>query len=621
MCGFIGYLKPKVNSPSLDQLNIASRLIQYRGPDDEGVLEVEFERNSGQLWRLGVAHRRLAIIDLAGSTQPLSSHDGRYVIVFNGEIYNYQSVRDRLMGLGHTFTTKGDTEVIIESYRRWGEDCVEYFNGMFAFSLWDKQNNVLMLARDRYGEKPLFVMSDAYSGLAFSSEIKALMALLNKRIEIDSFSIQQHLLYKYLPGPNSYFKEIKKVPPGGVLLWKDGNVFKHSYWRSPDLSVRECDKAISEEKTTNIIHQAVASRMVSDVPVGCFLSGGLDSSTVLYFMTKEREGDPVESFSVGFKRMGPHDPLDETQMAEIAAKHCGARFHRVEVDPGIVWDILPELTRFRDGPLSEPADVPLYIMSKFARQKVKVVLSGEGADEVFGGYPKYGVETFLSFVPGIAKPIFRCLAAHLTDGSKKRLLFEILGTNNQRERWARWFGAWSENDLQMMLNPPKEIELKELDLTPNNSCLRSIMAFDQSFWLTDNLLERADRMAMACSLETRMPFLDHRLLEYVTTIPDHKRAFGFGLKRHFRSVMSNYLPKQIINQPKIGFRTPFGNWMKTVWAGRIKELIGNNNSLIYNYLDYQKSVHLVDDYLTGKSNNVKGIWTLVALEFFLQEYL
>ncbi len=368
-------------------LRSMAAVIAHRGPDDEGFLEVH--AGSGE-YRIGLAHRRLSIIDLGTGHQPLGNEDGSVQVVFNGEIYNFRALRDELIARGHRFATASDTETIVHLYEDYGVDCVRHLRGMFAFAIWDGNRERLFLARDRFGQKPLFLWQSD-SELAFASEIKALRVLPGVSPEVDTDAVWDYLAYRYVPGPATLIKGIRKLPAGCWGLWQGGELEVRRYYTPPDLGL-----ALNSDPPTNpvgtfleCLEDAVACRMVSDVPFGAFLSGGIDSSAVVSLMARH-SAQPVSTFSVGFRE----SEYSELSYARTIADHFGTNHHELTVSEAHLIDHLPALVRYRDAPVSEPSDIPIYLLSKEARRSVKMVLTGEGSDEFMGGYPKHVFERY-----------------------------------------------------------------------------------------------------------------------------------------------------------------------------------------------------------------------------------
>ncbi len=531
--------------------------IAHRGPDGDGEFFQSFDRDTA---RVALGHKRLAILDPVGGAQPMTS--GNLALTFNGEIYNFAALQTELTALGHVFATRSDTEVILKAYRQWGTRCVDHLRGMFAFALWDGDSRTLMLARDRFGKKPLFLTRNLRS-IIFSSEIKSLMEFTDKQIEPSA--LEAYFAYRYVPGPLTFFKHIEKLMPGTVAVWRDGKLTVDRYWQPPD-AVPQAQWRGGDPVSAlrGALDEAVALRMVADAPFGAFLSGGLDSSTIVALMARHSTV-PIDTFAVGFDQPG-FSELDE---AALVASHVGSRHHALTVGSDDFPEVLPLLIRARDAPVPEPSDIALYRLAMHAAKSVKMVLTGEGADEILGGYPKHRAErlsaAYRRAVPG---GLHRGLVLPLADRAPRRvrLAARTVGLHDEPARFARWFGALDPDERRELLAGPAH------DFTPpavsGTTALRRIFHFDQTSWLPDNLLERGDRVTMAASIEARMPFLDQELVALVSALPDGKRLN----KNLLREVAGGLVPARTIQRKKVGFRAPTGEWLR----GKLKPFLMDN---------------------------------------------
>jgi asparagine synthase (glutamine-hydrolysing) len=621
LAGIVGFVDEGVRRAALRAMAAA---VQHRGPDDEGSFETLL--SDGQ-W-VGLAHRRLAIIDLAFGHQPMGNEDNSIQIVFNGEVYNFAQLRVELSSAGHVFKTHSDTETIVHAYEQWGVDCVTHLEGMFSFVIWDAPRQRLYMARDRFGEKPLF-LHHRDGLLVFGSEIKSILAFPGMAAEFDPGSLLPYLAYRYSPGPGTMFKGISKLPPAHYAIYENGRLSQHRYYTSPDARPRGVVSMPPSDPVTGflgLLDDAVRTRMVSDVPFGAFLSGGLDSSAIVALMSRHT-GLPVKTFSVGFADAR----FSELSYARVVAGALGTEHHELQIDEADIVTHLPTLVRFRDAPLSEPSDVPIYLLSKWARQEVKMVLTGEGSDEVLGGYPKHVLERLsgaYAAVPGRLHADFLQPAVEALPFEFHRVKTAVasLGTKPFSLRMPRWFGALGVDEAADLLtdgpwkagDPPAS--MPALDRAPGNSALREVLKFDQTSWLPDNLLERGDRMTMAASIEARMPFMDHRLLEFVSALPDHYRVSGSKTKWVLRRAMGDVLPDSILRRKKVGFRVPVSEWFRGALKGYVVEALCGPDSRTRKYFNAGKLDGLLDSHFRGQRNHEKLIWALLNLEVFHQAY-
>ena len=624
MCGIAGFVGRVEGSAAGLGLRAMAAAVQHRGPDDEGF----FESSLADGQRVGLAHRRLSIIDLALGHQPLGNEDGSVQIVFNGEVYNFAALRAELLAAGHVFKTHSDTETIVHAYEQWGTGCVSRLMGMFAFAIWDAPRQRLFIARDRFGKKPLF-LHQRDGMLLFASEIKSILAFPGLATEFDPESLLPYLTYRYLPGPRTMFKGVRKLAPGSCAVYEQGRLTETRYYASPDAQARQPELGAGADPVNGflaLLDDAVRIRMVADVPFGAFLSGGLDSSAIVALMTRHSEL-PVKTFSVGFAESA----YSELAYARAVAVAFGTEHHEVQVTESDIVAQLAALVRFRDAPLSEPSDIPVYLLAKQARLDVKMVLTGEGADELLGGYPKHVVERFsgaYALLPhwlhsGLLQPLADSMPF---DFQRFKTAVASLGTLPFALRMPRWFGPLGMTKLADLLceGPWKPADplrcLPALEQVKGNSALRAILNFDQSSWLPDNLLERGDRMTMAASIEARMPFMDHRLLDFVSVLPDHWRVRGTQTKWILRDAMRRVLPATILQRRKVGFRVPVNEWFRGPLKGLVLQSLCSPASRTRAYFDTVKLDALVLAHLDGRQNHEKLIWALVNLEVLHQEY-
>jgi asparagine synthase (glutamine-hydrolysing) len=623
MCGLAGFLFSQRINSLVSTLKEMTDAISHRGPDDEGFW---FNRTSGSSPQVGLGHRRLSIIDLSTGHQPIGNEDGSVQIVFNGEIYNFQRLRDELIQRGHRFVTTSDTETIVHAYEEFGDDCVTHLRGMFAFAIWDDRRKRLLLARDPFGKKPLFI-HEQDGNLVFASEIKALLKFPGIEARLDEDALWDYHTFRYVPGPKTLFRGIRKLNPGSYAVWEKGSLRETRYFVPPD-SHRFSANSLPADPVGEFLEQldeAVKIRMISDVPFGAFLSGGLDSSAIVALMSRHSIL-PVNTFSVGFSEA----KYSELQYAKVIADHFKTDHHELIISADQMIEQLPKLVRYRDAPVSETADIPIYLLSLEARKSVKMVLTGEGSDEILGGYNKHVFENFA----GTYHLIPKALRHSVIESFMRRLPYRFrslktavatLGLDSFNERMPRWFGALSSAELSELstLRPALHATNDGPPFygDPSNSSLRKILYFDQTSWLPDNLLERGDRMTMAASLEARMPFMDHVLAGFVSNLPDHYRVRNRRGKWILREAMSRILPKAILDRPKVGFSMPVNEWFRGPMREYVYDHLTGPSSKIRPYYRPASLQRTLDEHMQGRQNHEKLIWCLLNLELWHQAYL
>jgi asparagine synthase (glutamine-hydrolysing) len=622
MCGIAGFITNRDFDGLSRDLREMARAIAHRGPDDEGFLETS-TRNT--LYRVGLAHRRLSIIDLSTGHQPMSNEDGSVQIVFNGEIYNFQALRADLIARGYAFRTKSDTETIVYAYQEWGPDCVSRFRGMFAFAIWDAKHERLFLARDRFGKKPLFLYESAGT-LAFASEIKAILKFPGVSARVNHDCLGDYFSYRYVPGPATLFAGIRKLAPGSYAVWERGVLTESRYFLPADGNSLHESAVPTDPVSTflQILDESVRIRMISDVPFGAFLSGGIDSSAVVGLMSRHSQL-PIKTYSVGFSEA----KYSELDYARTIAAQFKTDHHELVIAQKHFLDNLPALVRYRDAPVAEPSDIPIYLLSVEARRTVKMVLTGEGSDEFLGGYPKHVYERYATAYQKIPRylrsRLIEPVSRALPYGARriKTAIFN-LGIENRAERMPRWFGAISNKERDELLNfapsTQNHLDAPQFATQPGNSALRNILYFDQTSWLPDNLLERGDRMTMAASIEARMPFMDHELAAYVSGLPDEWRVRGRQTKRILREAMKLLLPAKILDRPKVGFRVPINEWFRTDLSDYLRSHLSGPQSVTCSY--YRPAVlrRYLDEHQAGRQNHEKLLWTMLNLEIWHREY-
>ena len=618
MCGIGGWAVPSSVVKDSD-LNSCLDCIRHRGPDDKGAFSETIDSSE---FVIGLGHRRLSILDLEGGVQPMQSPDRKCTVVFNGEIYNFSSLRDILEDSGHVFSTKSDTEVLLNSYLEWGVEMVERIKGQFSFAIWDSVQNRLLLARDHFGLKPLY-FSRVGHGLVFASEIKAILGMPGTSdFSLDEREIPNYLQHRYVPNPNTFFSGVSKLRPGHYATWnleeglKEVEYFQPFELRKGVVQVESRDEIV--KKFSEHLERSVRMRMVSDVPFGAFLSGGVDSASIVAIMSKISRL-PIKTFSVGFEV----SENSELEFARMVAEEFECDHHELIVKPEDLPSHLEELIGLRDAPVAEPSDIPIFLLSKFASKEVKMVLTGEGSDEILGGYEKYFLEVYGS---KYRKWTPRFIRESLVSGSinllpekfwRWKMAINTLNITDNEERMAAWFGGMRPSEIEGFLinDAPVTVPYR---WSEEHSEIRNLMDFDQRFWLPDNLLERGDRMTMAASIEARMPFMDVELAEFVSSLPDKMRVRSMTTKRILRDAMSDRLPKTILERPKVGFRVPVMEWFRGELADWLSDLL-LNDSKISEFALEESVIQLLGEHRSGKRNHEKVLWSLASLEIFLRK--
>ena len=626
MCGICGKLE--FSAASRGDSATARRMldpIRHRGPDDEGIY-------SGSQITLG--HRRLSIIDLNTGHQPLSNEDGSVWITFNGEIYNYRELRPYLVGQGHKFRTESDTEVIVHLYEEFGPRCVEKLRGMFAFAIWDEKQRSLLLARDRVGIKPLYYYkNDEF--LAFGSEIKSILALPEVKREVLPQSIDRFLTFYYVPGQETLIKDVYKLAPGHYLLAKDGKAEIHRYW---DLDFSRKDEKSSESETEkrllDMLAESVELHMISDVPVGFLLSGGVDSTAMLS-LASERTKQPLSSYTVGFEGRGV---IDERPFARLAAKTFGTDHHEITISPREFVDFMPKYVWHMEEPVCEPPAIALFYVSKLASQYVKVLISGEGGDEAFAGYSTYrNISFFERF-----KPLLRTLnpswmpalsGISTAVGSEKAAKYlPLLNTRFEDYYYSRTSGPlqyfnseypnlYSDAFVSHIAKESSLEPIRRYHQAANGYGLVDRMLYvDSKSWLPDDLLIKADKMTMANSVELRVPLLDHAVLEFAAAMPVQYKVRGNTTKYIAKKALSSRVPKPILDRRKAGFPVPYESWLANGMKPWVRDVLFDSKTVNRGYFSRTAIEDLVTrNELSG--NCGKEIFSLVTLELWHRELL
>ncbi len=642
MCGVVGFKTNQNFNRLRESLPEAILKLDHRGPNDSGLF---IDENHG----LGLGHRRLSVIDLSkAGRQPMASDDKRVQIVYNGEVYNFREIRKTLKELGHTFRTDTDTEVVLAAYRQWGIDCLKQFTGMFSLGLWDEKEECLFLARDRLGIKPLFYYYVS-GALFFASELKALMGLSAFPRNLDHDAVPLFLHYQYIPAPRTVFKNTFKLLPGHFARFRKGSLTVKPYWTLPDpkgnkpMSVQREEDAL--EELDRLLTKSVSDRLISDVPLGGLLSGGIDSSIVAALMQKA-SNTPVKTFSIGFDEPG----FNEAPWAAKVAEHLKTDHTAFYVTPRDALAVIPQLPEIYDEPFADSSAVPTFLVSRLARSRVTVALSGDGGDEQFAGYVRYwstrAMATAFQRLPEwFRNPLGSALEKIPVSWVERcympwrSLLPQRFNVANFPDKWEKLVDLMQGGDIQSLYRMtihlwPKGVlpgllhgNLVESQYektfrdTEGWPVLSRLMRVDQKTYLPDAMLTKVDRASMAVSLEVRVPLLDHRVVEFTSGLPDDLKYRGGKGKYLLRRLLSRYVPEALFERPKMGFGVPIERWFR----GELKEML--SDYLSANRLKKEGlfdpgyvEMHL-KEHLSGKANHCYRLWALLMWEMWRERWL
>ena len=617
MCGICGiYYFDASQTVVRDQIDKMNDMMVHRGPDAAGI----FIHNN-----IGMGHRRLKIIDLEGGIQPMYSEDHNIVVVFNGEIYNFKEIRLKLESKGYKFQTNSDTEVIIYAYIEYGEVCVEYFRGMFGIAIYDKRHNRLLLIRDRLGIKPLYFFKDN-SQIIFSSEIKPLLQVIKNRPAVNLESLDFYMSVGYVPGKDTMFGGIKKLLPGHTLLIENDNLRFNCYWDIEDKSENKIDFKQVIDEFEELVRESVKLRMLSDVPLGAFLSGGLDSSAIVSMMSEYSES-PVKTFSVGYH----NDPAsNELGYARIIADHFKTEHHEFYLEPMDFFNSIDTLINYTEEPIVESAAIALYQLSKLAKEHVTVILSGEGGDEILAGYPLHKIMPKVDKLHTIAKFIPSSIIGYISGHSEKKKKYADWIQLPLNKRYQSISNDVTNSIKREMYNNDELIKSAQqtekyfsdlFERITSASNLGKMTYTDIKSWLADDLLVKADKMTMAASLELRVPLLDHKLVEYTSNLPDQYRLNNGQGKYLLKKLMEKYIPEEIIYRKKQGFPVPIANWFRTSLYERTREILLDNTSLDRGYFKPTYIEKTLQNHRDGKEDLSRRIFSLLNLELWHRKYI
>src|SRR5438876_2249387 len=602
----------------------------HRGPDDEGSIHLD---------GVTLGMRRLSIIDIEGGHQPMSNEDSTVWVIQNGEIYNHRQLREQLLAAGHRFATKSDTEVLVHGYEEWGERMIERLNGMFAFALLDRRKASLLLARDRMGIKPLHYAIDG-ERFVFASELKALLQDRALRKGIDPVALDEYLEYEFVPSPRSIVRGVNKLRPGHTLSWSlaDRRPAVRRYW-APELNLERAGGPgnLDEEcgRLRDALREAVRKELISDVPVGVFLSGGIDSSAVTAMVTQL--GGDVKSFSVGFAEPS----FDESMHARDVARHLGTDHHELTLEPAALLGLIPKLSLLLDEPLGDASIIPTYLLSAFTRQHVKVALGGDGGDELFAGYPTLQAHRLAGF--------YEALPSVLRDSVVPALVRRLPVSSNNisldfkarrfvsgaglplGERHARWLGSFSPAQRAELLTSGVQEAIRKtaapdpvaehLAAHALADPINQVLYLDMKLYLENEILAKVDRASMMASLEARVPLLNVNLVEYVTALPVDLKLRRLRSKYLLRYALKGLLPRSILERPKKGFGIPVAHWVRGPLKEHVLDAFAPQRIAREGFFDPAAIRNLLDDHLSLRTDNRKPIWTLFAFEAWYQHHL
>lgn len=620
ICGKIGKPNTKINRDLVKKMN--DKII-HRGPDEDGYF---FHDN------VGLAMRRLSVIDLIEGQQPIYNETRELVIVFNGEIYNYKHLRKELESLGHVFYTNSDTEVIIHSYEKYGIDCLQKLNGMFAFAIYNRANDELVIARDRLGVKPLYYYSGD-KGFIFGSELKCIITDDEIPKQLDEQAVNDYFSLFYIPAPKTIYRDIKKLPPAHYLIYKSGELTVKRYWNLSDKKsqiIESKDECIFKIK--ELVKDAVKSRMYTDVSMGTFLSGGIDSSIVTSILATEANWK-VNTFSIGYKN---EKLFDESDLVRLIVNKYNTEHHELFLEERDLLNCLDEIISNIDEPFADSSMIPTYLVSKLARQDVTVALSGDGGDEMFGGYTKYTIEYYRSIYNMLPESVQHHIEsfimkqkASFSNGLENfyRKAQKFIRSNNDsiEQRYFNLSQVFNDEERLKLFNDNRFLKgssmCKIVNIFNESSSFDKLYRYmyaDLHFALPEDMLVKVDRMSMLSSLEVRSPFLDYRIAELSINIPTKYKLNRKEGKVILKEAFKDYLPKEIVHGPKKGFGVPIGKWFKRELRTELIITLSEENIKKIGFLNYQYIIELINEHLSDKLDHSWKLWTLyIFIKWFL----
>ena len=623
MCGICGYINfDKSKRPSTEVIKGMTNAMIHRGPDDDGIYLKD---------NVALGQRRLSIIDLKMGHQPMFNEDASLVIVYNGEVYNFPELKDDLIRKGHNFKTNCDTEVVLHAYEEYGENCVKRFNGMYAFAIWDSKKESLFLARDRFGKKPLYyaVFDNQF---IFGSELKSLLKHPSIKKEIDMTALSKYLAYDYVPTPFTIFKKIYKLEQASKLILKNASYKVDRYW---DLPLEDCsliNLRETEERLLGLLKTSVKKRLISDVPLGVFLSGGMDSSSIVYMMSELMDPKGIKTFSIGFSERS----YDELSDARRIADYFGTDHHEEILNPSVMLEVFPAILDILDEPFADSSIIPTYLVSRFTKQFVKVALGGDGGDELFFGYPHFSAHR-----QGYAEALKKLAAITISkfasaSGNQASLYYRanrfLKGLKIPEEvRYQFWTGSLAPYEQEGLflpgINPVQDL-LKTYERTnefyqkaKNADPLKRLSYLYVNTYLTDDILTKVDRASMANSLEVRAPFLDTELSEFAMSLPSNLKLKGFESKWILKRAFKNKLPKETLAKTKQGFSVPVSQWLRKDLKHLLLEVFRKEKIEREGIFDYNYIKELINNFLSQGKDLRTTVWTLFMFETWFDRWM
>jgi asparagine synthase (glutamine-hydrolysing) len=613
MCGICGFYHKK--NVSKNELKLMNRTLNYRGPDDEGY----FIKKINDSYQLGLAHNRLSIIDLSkNGHQPMFSFDKNIIVSYNGEIYNYKEIKRRLKMKDYKFKSETDTEVIIYAYKEWGIDCIKQFNGMFAISIYDKLNDILYLVRDRMGIKPLYYYKKG-NDLVFGSELKPIMKYPFFKKSINFNSLNMFLHHGYITAPNTIFKNTYKLNPGSYLKIENNNIEEMSYW---DIKNKFINRNVANKKEKfyikeldKIITDSIDKRMISDVSLGAFLSGGIDSSLVVSIMQK-LSSKPVNTFTIGFNE----DKYNEAHHAKRVANHLGTNHHELYLPITKAQELIEQIPIYYDEPFADSSQLATMLVSRLAKKNVTVSLSGDGGDELFCGYNRYNKVLKLKKYKILSYFFQFFKDDDLGEINRKLLKLKFLNKDNNIVN-SDYLA--SEFFLNNLIKQPFKFESKYFDILNLTSDIQEKnMLQDLITYLPDDILTKVDRASMAYSLESRTPLLDHRIVEFAFNLPHNLKYKNSNLKYILKKLLYKYIPKKIVNRPKQGFGVPIYDWLRNDLDNYVNYYLSEEFIYKQKIFNYEEVVKLVKRFKNNQSLYVdKLVWNIIVFQLWYKKYI
>lgn len=626
MCGIAGFVNNSSEAADRRVLEAMNRAIAHRGPDDEGFYVNE---------NAALGMRRLSIIDVAGGHQPMHNADKTKWIVFNGEIYNYQELRADLDKRGHRFYTSSDTEAILHLYEEHGEECLQHLRGMFAIAIWNEREKSLFLARDRVGKKPILYSHQGNGDLIFGSEFQALLKHPAVSREVDDEAIDAYLSYLCVPAPMTAFKSIRKLEPGHWLKWKDGLIETQRYWLpnfSNKIEISEEDAIV---ETTRLLRESTRLRMISEVPLGAFLSGGVDSSTIVALMAQESD-KPVKTFSIGFEEQD----FSELKYAKRVAEHVGAEYNEFIVRPNAL-EVLPTLVEHYGEPYADSSAIPTYYVSRETRKHVTVALNGDGGDESFAGYERHAAMQIAEQYHRLPKvlrkvviegpvglvPISELKKSRFRDAKR----FLQAASMPKTERYFRWMSTFDRDAKKSLYTREfsEKVAGNKVSVyfdrwfakANGSGVLDAVLLNDLMTYLPNDLLVKVDIASMANSLEARSPFLDHKVIEFAASLPERLKMRRFETKSLLKKVAARLVPAEVIYRRKMGFGVPIGGWFRGDMKGFVRETLLSEKALRRGIVRPEMISRYVTEHTEGQRDHAFQLWTLLMLELWFQRFI